>query len=66
MRFNSRIFFTKSFDDLGAEIPSDDIYDMWLHKVANDPYLCPGYLKLSSPEFRTVAITGELFSKILL
>lgn len=46
-------------DDLHAEIPSDAIYDMWLDKIANDPYLCPGFLKLSSAEFRAVAIKVE-------
>lgn len=46
-------------DDIYLEIPSDDIYDMWLHKVANDPYLCRGYLKLSSVEFRAIVIKLE-------
>lgn len=46
-------------DDLYLEIPSDDIYDMWLHMVAYDPYLCAGYLKLSSVEFRAIVIKLE-------
>lgn len=46
-------------DDLMAEIPNDAIYDMWTFKVANDPYLCRGFLKLSSNEFRAVATKLE-------
>lgn len=46
-------------DMLGEEIPSDAIYDMWVYKIANDPYLCPGFLKLSSAEFRAVALKVE-------
>lgn len=53
-------------DDLQAEMPSDAIYDMWTYKVANDPYLCPGFLKLSSPEFRTVATKGKLVRSYIL
>lgn len=49
-------------DDLQAEMPNDAFYDMWVYKIANDPYLCPGFLKLSSPEFRTVATKGKLSS----
>lgn len=36
------------------EIPDEEIYDMWLFKVRYDPYLCPGYRKLSSAEFRAI------------
>lgn len=46
-------------DDLKAEIPNEAINEMWLYKVANDPYLCPGFLKLSSVEFRAVALKVE-------
>ncbi|CRL00426.1 CLUMA_CG013692, isoform A [Clunio marinus] len=49
----------KFMDDLQAEIPGDDIYDMWMYKVENDPYLCPGYKKLSSAEFRAIALKVE-------
>lgn len=48
------ILYFNSMDSMYLEIPSDDIYDMWLFKVRNDPYLCPGYMKLSSPEFRAI------------
>ena len=43
-------------DAIQAEIPSDAIYEMWSFKVANDPYLCPGFLKFSSPDFRAVEL----------
>lgn len=46
-------------DSLQAEMPSDAIYEMWTYKIANDPYLCPGFLKLSSAEFRAVATMVE-------
>lgn len=46
-------------DELMAEIPNDDIYNMWLYLIKNDPYLCPGFLKLSSTEFKAVATKLE-------
>lgn len=46
-------------DSLAEEMPSDAIYEMWLNKTMNDPYLCPGFLKLSSNDFRAVALEVE-------
>lgn len=53
------------FDDLGAEMPNDKMYDMWLYKIANDPYLCPGFLKLSGPDFRAIALKVEYHPEFL-
>lgn len=52
-------------DDLKAEIPNDQIYDMWIHLIATDPYLCPGFLKLSSPEFRAIALKMEFHPEFI-
>ena len=52
-------------DAIQAEIPSDAIYSMWLYKVANDPYLCPGFLKFSSPDFRAVALKLEFHPEFM-
>lgn len=46
-------------DDLQAEVPNEAIYEMWVYQVENDPYLCPGYLKLSSVEFRAIVTKIE-------
>lgn len=46
-------------DMLGEEMPGDAMYEMWLYKIENDPYLCPGFLKFSGPEFRSVATKVE-------
>lgn len=46
-------------DALSAEIPSDAIHAMWIDKVANDPYLCPGFLKFSDANFRAVVALVE-------
>lgn len=46
-------------DSLKAEIPNDAIYEMWTDKVQNDDELCRGYLKMSSPAFRAVALKVE-------
>lgn len=40
-------------------MPSDAIYEMWLYKIENDPYLCEGFLKLSHPNFIEVAYQIE-------
>lgn len=48
-----------SFDDLYLEIPDDDIYDLFVWKTRNDPYLCQGFLKLSHPNFVAVANAME-------
>lgn len=50
--------FPRSFDDLYLEIPSDEMYDLFVWKTHNDPHLCQGFLKLSHPNF--VAITEKI------
>lgn len=54
-----------SMDTLKAETNGDAIYDMWLYKIANDPYLCPGFLKLSSIEFRAIALKVEFHPEFI-
>ena len=46
-------------DELQNEIPYDEINEMWYRKIETDPYLCQGYRKLSSPQFKAVALAVE-------
>lgn len=59
------VFIVHSMDTLQAETNGDAIYDMWTYKVANDPYLCPGFLKLSSTEFRAIATKVEFHPEFI-
>lgn len=46
-------------DELQNEIPYDEIEAMWYYKIEHDPYLCQGYLKLQSPQFKAIALKVE-------
>jgi hypothetical protein len=52
-------FIFKSFDDIYEEIPSDDIYEVWLWKIDNGDCLCDEFLKLSHLNFVAIADAVE-------
>jgi len=52
-------------DMLYDEIPSDEMYDLWLHLIATDPYLCPAFLKFSGPDFRAIALKMEFHPEFM-
>lgn len=46
-------------DTLKGELSYEKMNDMWDYLVKTDPYVCQGFHKLSSPEFKAIATKVE-------